>query len=102
MPEPSRIVFTYKEVVESLVRKHEIHEGIWGLYVRFGISAANIGREPTAELMPAAIIPVLEIGLQKFDAENNLSVDAAAVNPARLEKKGNMPKKKRPKISEGV
>jgi hypothetical protein len=102
MPEPNRIAFTYKEVVESLVRKHEIHEGIWGLYVRFGISAANIGREPTAELMPAAIIPILEIGLQKFDTENNLSVDAAAVNPARMKKNEKMPKKKHPKISGGV
>ena len=102
MPEPTRIVFTYKEVVESLVRKQDIHEGIWGLYIRFGISAANIGSEPGAELVPAAIIPVIEIGLQKFETETNLSVDAAAVNPPTVEKKEGMPKKKRVKLSKGV
>jgi hypothetical protein len=29
----------------------------------------------------AAIIPVLEIGLQKFEKESNIAVDAAKVNP---------------------
>src|SRR5262249_42048626 len=81
MPEPTQITFTHKEVVEALVRKQDIHNGIWGLYVRFGINAANIGQEPASELLPAAIIPVLEIGIQRFDKVNNLSVDASVVNP---------------------
>jgi hypothetical protein len=103
MAEPTRIVFTHKEVVESLVRKQGIHEGIWGLYIRFGINAANIGSDPGGDLLPAAIIPVLEIGLQKFDKQSNLSVDAAVVNPQsdRTEKRGGTPKKKRVKVSEG-
>jgi hypothetical protein len=101
MAEP-RVSFTYKEVVEALVRKQGIHDGIWGLYIRFGINAANVGADPNAELAPAAIIPVLEIGLQKFDVVNNLSIDAALVNPkpAPLAKEG-LPKK-RVKISQGV
>jgi hypothetical protein len=37
------------------------------------------------ELQPAAIIPVLEIGLQKFEKETNISVDAAKVNPRPVE-----------------
>ena len=54
MAEPTQIVFSYKEVVECLVRKQDIHEGIWGLSVKFAISAANVG--PTKEeLRPAAI-----------------------------------------------
>jgi hypothetical protein len=32
-------------------------------------------------MMPAAVVPVLEIGLQKFEAESNIAVDAAKVNP---------------------
>jgi hypothetical protein len=43
--------------------------------------------------VPAAIIPVLEIGLQKFEKENNLSIDAASVNHKRT--KGDALKKKR-------
>jgi len=41
---------------------------------------ANIG-ETEAEVRPTAIIPILEIGLQRSEKETNISVDAAKVNP---------------------
>ena len=80
MAEVSQVIFSYKEVVEALVKKHGIHEGIWGLFVKFGIKAANIGATEV-NVQPAAIIPLLELGLQKFEKENNISVDASKVNP---------------------
>jgi hypothetical protein len=80
MAEAKQYVFTHKEVVEALLRKQGIHDGIWGLYIKFGIKAANVGGSPS-EIMPSAIIPILEIGLQKFDKESNIAVDAALVNP---------------------
>jgi hypothetical protein len=83
MAESTQIVFKHKEVVEALLRQQNIHDGIWGLYVRFGLAAANVGASQ-ADLMPAAIVPLVEIGLQKFDQENNLAVDAARVNPQTL------------------
>jgi hypothetical protein len=43
-------------------------------------------------LLPAAIVPILEIGLQKFDKETNLSVNAAEVNPL---KKSETPKRRK-------
>ena len=83
MSESTQIVFKHKEVVEALLKQQGIHEGIWGLFVRFGLQAANIGASP-ADMMPAAIVPLLEIGLQKFEQENNMAVDAARVNPPEL------------------
>lgn len=80
MPETTQLAFTYKEVVEALLKMHGIHEGIWGLSVKFGISAMNVGPSAT-EIVPAAIVPLLNIGLQRADEENNLSVDASKVNP---------------------
>jgi hypothetical protein len=80
MPETSQVVFKYKEVVTAMIKENGIHEGIWALFVRFGLSAANLG-ETDAEVKPTAIIPLLEIGLQKAEKENNISVDAAKVNP---------------------
>lgn len=80
MPETGQIIFSYKEVVEALLKMHGIREGIWGLFIRFGLSAANIGPTDT-ELQPAAIIPLLQIGLQRMDKESNIAVDAAKVNP---------------------
>jgi hypothetical protein len=80
MPETTNIAFSYTEVVTALIKTSNLHEGIWGLFVRFGLSATNVGESETV-IRPAAIIPVLEIGLQKFEKEGNLSVDAAKVNP---------------------
>jgi hypothetical protein len=80
MAEPERYAFSYKEIAEALVKKQRIHEGIWGIYIEFGIQAANAGPSDD-ELRPVAIIPVLKIGLQRFSKENNLAVDAARVNP---------------------
>ena len=80
MAETAQIVFKHKEVVEALLKHQGIHEGIWGLWVRFGISGANVG-ESASVINPAAIVPVLELGLQRFKEETNISIDAAKVNP---------------------
>ena len=83
MAESTQIVFKHKEVVEALLKHHGLHEGIWGLYIRFGLQAVNIGITEN-DLMPAAVVPLMEIGLQKFEKENNIAVDAAKVNPKGL------------------
>lgn len=80
MAEDLLIGFTHREVAEALVLRHGIREGIWGLFIEFGIGAINFG--PNQEdILPAAVVPVLKIGLQRFSELNNLSVDAAQVNP---------------------
>ncbi|MHB8413360.1 MAG: hypothetical protein ACYDDI_15640 [Candidatus Acidiferrales bacterium] len=79
MAEASQIVFSYKEIAEALVKKQGLHEGVWGLFVKFGMQATNIGPNEN-DLKPAAVIPILELGLQKFEKENNLSVDAAKIS----------------------
>jgi|ERR1700674_2262363 len=76
--ETRQIAFTHKEVAEVLVRHQGLREGIWGLYVEFGLGAANVG--PSENLNPVAIVPVLKIGLQRFPEINNLSVDAAQLD----------------------
>jgi len=81
MPEPTQISFSHKEVVAALIKEQGIREGIWSLYVKFGIRAMNIGGSDD-DLQPSAIVPVLTIGLQRADKMNNLSVDASTVNPA--------------------
>lgn len=81
MAEPKQISFTHKEIAELLVKGQGLHEGIWGIFIKFGLRGMNVGTADS-DLLPAAIVPVAEIGLQRFDSENNLSVDAAKVNPA--------------------
>lgn len=81
MPEPTLITYTFKELATLLVKDRGIHEGYWGIYAKFGITAANAGPSD-ADLRPTALVPILELGLQKAEGLNNLTVDAAEVNPA--------------------
>jgi len=77
-----QLVFSYKEVVEALIKKQGLHDGIWALYVEFGIGAANIQNPQTNVVSPAAIVPVVKLGLQRANEVGPLSLDAAEVNPA--------------------
>lgn len=82
MAEVNQYVFSFKEVVEALIKKQDLHEGNWGIYVEFGLGAANVG--PTDDqLLPTAIVPIQKIGIQRVPKENSLAVDAAKVNPVK-------------------
>jgi hypothetical protein len=78
--EPELIKFEFKEVATALVKQADLHSGIWAIYFEFGIGAANItdGNNLT---LPAAFVPVVKLGLRRVDAIDNLSVDAAEINP---------------------
>jgi hypothetical protein len=80
MPESKQIIYSFKELAALMVKDQNLHEGYWGIYARFGIGAANAGASDT-DLKPTALVPIVELGLQKFEELNNLSVDAADVNP---------------------
>ena len=76
----TRFTFDHKEIVETLIKKQGLHEGLWMIYVEFGLGAINAGPSDD-QLLPAAIVPIVKIGLQKGEKENSLTVDAAKVNP---------------------
>lgn len=79
MPEET-VTFTFAQIAEALVRYKGIHEGLWGIRVEFGLGAGNLGPTPD-NVTPTAIVPVVNVGLSKFDKPSNLTVDAAQVNP---------------------
>lgn len=86
MAEAKQFVFDFKELAELLVRRQAINEGHWGIFVRFGIQGANVSRGES-DLVPAAIVPILEIGIQKFDEPNPLTVDATKIGSEEKKRK---------------
>ena len=80
MPKVKQYVWTHKELAEQLVKAQGIREGHWGLYMEFGTKGTNVGISP-GQMMPAAIVLINSIGIQRFDEPNGLTVDAAEVNP---------------------
>lgn len=74
--------FSHQEVVEALIKQQGLQEGIWMLSLQFGIGGLNVANpENPADITPAAIVPVVSIGLRKKDALNPLALDASVVNP---------------------
>ncbi len=88
MSEVINYAFSHKEITELLIKKQDIHEGLWAIYVEFGLGAANIGTSPEdLNILPAAIVPVKRIGIQRHDQPNPLTIDASQVNPTPAKKK---------------
>ena len=96
MAETNQIIFDYQEIVTALLKKENIHEGIWMLYLEFGLAAVNapvqgegepLTDQPLSHLMPTAILPVKKIGIQRTDQLSNLAVDASKANPVKAKKK---------------
>ena len=103
MSAPAVELVTCKQLAELLVKDRNIHEGIWGIFVRFGIHALNVNVEPPGEpqpamLAPAALVPILEIGIQPFKKPTEFTVDAAEVNPAPKATKRSASKKSAKKM----
>lgn len=98
-PREALVPFTFHEIATALIKERGLHEGYWGLYVEFGISAANVNMQAAdtataATLLPTALVPIKFLGLQPFPELNNLSVDAAKVNPKPKTTKTTKAKKK--------
>ena len=86
MAEPKQFAFTFKELAEILVKQQKISEGYWGIFVKFGIQGTNLNVSQN-ELLPTAVVPILEIGIQKFDESNALTIDASTIGKATPVKK---------------
>ena len=79
MGDPNQFVFKLKELTEVMIRHQGLRDGLWGIFIEFGISATNI---PSGdELIPAAVVPIMKVGIQRFDAPNATTIDAATISP---------------------
>jgi hypothetical protein len=84
MPETKGYNFSLTELTEILIKKMDIHEGLWSLAIQFGFGVANVPASPDGKtLHPAAINVLQNIGIQRADSPTNLTVDAAVVNPVK-------------------
>jgi hypothetical protein len=78
LAEPTQYMLSHKELVTALVKHQGLTQGIWQLAVNFGFGASNVG-ENVNGLNPAAIIPVIGIGIQLVTTESNLTIDASTL-----------------------
>jgi hypothetical protein len=88
MPETKISTITLAELTTVLIKELDVHEGLWGPFFEFGFGAANVATAPDGKsFVPAAMNFVQKVGIQRFDSPNNLTVDAAQVNPSKTGRK---------------
>lgn len=75
------VKFRLRDVAEALVKLADIHEGLWQVQVMFGNSAANLNLN--GQLVPSAITAVAGLQLARVETLDELTVDAAQVNPPK-------------------
>lgn len=81
MAEPTQFMYSHKELLELLIKDQNLHEGIWILSLEMQFAALNTGPSDD-QLLPAGLVAVSKIGIQKGDTLTALSIDASVVNPA--------------------
>ncbi len=89
MAETTQFMFDLQEVLEELIRRQGLNKGRWKIVCELGFAGTNVqgpssDGEPT--MRPAAMVVIQRIGLTKTDETNNLTLDAAVVNPATASK----------------
>jgi hypothetical protein len=76
--------YDYKDVVENLIKAQGLHEGLWRLILDLGLSATNVNvldDSGKTTLTPTGMVLIRRIGLIQTSEPDDLTVDAAAVNP---------------------
>ena len=75
--------YDYKEIVENLIKAQGLHEGLWRLIFDLGLSATNVNvlQDGKTTLTPTGMVLIQRIGIVQTSELNDLTVDAAEVNP---------------------
>lgn len=69
-----------KEVVTLILKKKEIHEGLYAAQVQFQISIGNFGMN-NENVYPTAMVGISHFGISQVEEATPFTVDAAVVNP---------------------
>lgn len=74
---------SYQAVAASLIKANNIHEGTFRVGLEFG-APTGVNANFMGKQLPAVFVPVMGIVLIEDDGTNELSVDAAVVNPRQV------------------
>ena len=83
MAEVTQYLFSHREIVETLIKKQDLHEGIWTISFQLGMGTANVVPPAGGDPVPGVIVSVLGVGLQRAEKETPNGIDAAKINPKK-------------------
>jgi len=86
---PEGFFFSHREITTDLIKKQGLHEGRWKLTLELALGGQSMvinKPDGTQEFHPAGLVLVTAIGITRTEEVNNLTIDAAEVNPASVSK----------------
>jgi hypothetical protein len=83
MAEPTQFVFSHKELTEMLIKNQGLHDGIWTVGFQLGMGNTHVPSPSGGETVPAVIVSILGVALQKVEKDAPNALDAAHVNPKK-------------------
>jgi hypothetical protein len=75
-PEPIAL----KEVAAFLVKRYDLHEGLWDIVFEMQVGIGQFGSKPE-DTLPGAMFRVSRVGLSRASLVGPLTVDASSINP---------------------
>jgi hypothetical protein len=79
----TQYTFSHKQLIEILIRDQGIHEGIWAASFQLGMGNMNVPSPTGGDPLPAVVVTIFGVGLQKVEKEEGNALDAAKVNPQK-------------------
>jgi hypothetical protein len=84
MADPTQYTFSHRELVEILIRNQGLHQGIWAASFQLGMGNTQVpSPSGGGDTLPAIVVTIFGVGLQKADKEGPSALDAAKVNPKK-------------------
>ena len=77
MADATQYTFSHQALTKLLIQEQGLHEGIWMLAFQLGIGNGQAPSPTGGDTVPATIISILSVGLQKADKEGPMALDAA-------------------------
>jgi hypothetical protein len=84
MAEPTQFSFDLKELTELLIKKQDLHQGVWSVGFEFMVGMGAFGQTQD-DVRPGAMIQIAKLQLARQPDGTPAppySVDASVVNPA--------------------
>lgn len=86
MPETNQILMSHSELLELLIKRADVHEGVWALVLGWSMGTGNYGPTPD-QTYPGVAVTLMNVGIQRMPAgpfptiPGAVFLDAAKVNP---------------------
>lgn len=85
MAAPTQFSFTWAEIAELMVKKLDLHEGLWMPGIEYGLNVGVVGSSQE-EAGPGLMAIATKLQLTKVEAgiggPEHMVVDAAKINPS--------------------